>query len=130
MKKMFFTGLAIALAVTIQSCGSKGWTPETKESVRNICMIGMEISYPDDANTICDCYLSKLVEKYPKADYTPDQNSAVLDECSADAKAKADSDLERQLNDAVNSIEEGINKLGEDIENAADKVKEKIEEKK
>lgn len=141
MKKMIYTGLSVALIAVLQSCGSKGWTPEAKESAHKICKMGMEISYPADAQSICDCYIGKLAEKYPKADQTTEQSEALLNECSADAKKKADSEFERKMNESMQSMEDGLENAGDAIENAVDetgkkidetatKVKEKIEEKK
>jgi len=128
MKKLIYTGLSVALVFALQSCGSKGWTPESKESAHKICKIGMDISYPDDSQAICDCYVGKLAEKYPKADQTPEQSEALLTDCSADAKQKADAEFERKLNESMQSIEEGIDNAGEKIDEAADAVKEKVEE--
>lgn len=128
MKKMIYTGLVFALVVVLQSCGSKGWTPESKESAHKICKLGMGISYPDDAQSICDCYVGKLAEKYPKADQTAEQSTALMDECSADAKKKADSEFERKMNESMQSIEDGLDNAGEKIEEGAEAVKEKVEE--
>jgi hypothetical protein len=128
MKKMIYTGLSVALVIVLQSCGSKGWTTEAKESAHKICKMGMDISYPDDSQTICDCYIGKLAEKYPKADQTPDQSTALMDECSADAKKKADAEFERKMNESMQSLEESIDNAGEKIDEAADAVKEKVEE--
>ena len=95
MKKFFFAVAAVALSVAFTSCGG-GWTEESKKSYNETCTSMMEIVYPDDAKSICDCYVNKLAEKYPKADMTPDQASALMDECSADAKKKADEAFEKQ----------------------------------
>jgi hypothetical protein len=126
MKKIFFAVVAVAFTVAFTSCGG-GWTPETKESSHKICMIGMEISYPDDAKSICDCYVNKLVEKYPKADFTPEQNTAIMDECSADAKKKADEAFDKKMDEMMNSAEEtmteGTETAGEAAAGAVEEVK-------
>lgn len=123
MKKTYFTMAIAAIAFVFTSC-SGGWTPESKESSHKICMIGMEMSYPDDAKAICDCYVNKLVEKFPKADFTPEQNGSTMDECSADAKKKAEEALDKKMNDMMNSMDETATEAGEAVEGAVEDVKE------
>jgi hypothetical protein len=117
MKKFFFAVAAVALSVAFTSCGG-GWTEESKKSYNETCTSMMEIVYPDDAKTICDCYVNKLAEKYPKADMTPDQASTIMDECSADAKKKADEAFEKQMNDMVNSMDTTATEATEAAEGA------------
>ena len=78
----------------------------------------MEIAYPNDAKSICDCYIDKLVAKYPKADFTPEQNSAIMDECSADAKKKAEEEANRKLEESLNAMEAAADSLGATTEEA------------
>lgn len=121
--KQFFFGVAIcAFTLSLTSCGG-GWNEESKASANKICKMGMEISYPDDAAAICDCYVSKLVEKFPKADQTADQGAAIMDECSADAKKKADEKFQQELDAMMNSTDT----LGTSVEETLEKVKEGAE---
>jgi len=107
MKKFFF-GIAVSvITLSLASCGG-GWNEESKASATKICKMGMEISYPDDAATICDCYVSKLVAKYPKADQTPEQSSTLMDECSADAKKKADEKFQQEMDVMMNDMDTTI----------------------
>lgn len=104
MKKFFFAVLAVVFTVSFTSCGG-GWTPETKKQAAESCTSMMEIVYPDDAKTICDCYVNKLAEKYPKADQTAEQANTIMDECSADAKKKADEAFDKKMNEMMESID-------------------------
>lgn len=126
MKKFFF-GIAVsALTLSLASCGG-GWNEESKASANKICKMGMEISYPDDAAAICDCYVNKLVEKFPKADQTPEQSSALMDECSADAKKKADEKFQQEMDAMINSMDTTGTAVGDAVEGAIEEVKEGAE---
>ncbi|MBX7051785.1 MAG: hypothetical protein K1X54_07105 [Flavobacteriales bacterium] len=102
MKNFFFAVAALCVASAITSCGG-GWTEESKKSINESCVTMMERVYPDDAKTICDCYVNKLAEKYPKNDMTTDQKTAVMDECSADAKKRADDIIEKEMDKVLNA---------------------------
>lgn len=115
MKKFFYAVAAIVTTLSFTSCGG-GWTPESKKASTESCTSLMEIVYPDDAKTICDCYVNKLVEKFPKADFTPEQNTAAMDECSADAKKKADEAFDKKMNDMMNSMDETADTTGGAVE--------------
>ncbi len=123
MKKFFFAIVAIALTVSFTSCGG-GWTPENKKSMNETCSSMMEMAYPEDAKTICDCYVNKLVEKFPKANQTPDESSKLMDECSADAKKKAEEAFDRKMNEMM----EGMDETVEGAEGADEATKEAAEE--
>lgn len=122
MKKFFFGVAVSAFTLSLASCGG-GWNEESKASANKICKMGMEISYPDDAATICDCYVNKLVTKFPKADQTPEQSSALMDECSADAKKKADEKFQMEMDAMINSMDT----MGTDMEETIEEVKDGTE---
>jgi polyhydroxyalkanoate synthesis regulator phasin len=83
--------------------------------MKETCTSLQEIIYPDDAKAICDCYVDKLATTYPDADMTPDQSMAVLDECSADAKKKAEAESERKMQEMLDGLDASMDSL----ENAA-----------
>jgi len=112
----------VALTFSFTSCGG-GWTPESKKQAAESCTSMMEIVYPDDAKTICDCYVSKLAEKYPKADQTAEQSNTIMDECSADAKKKADEAFDKKMDEMVNSIDETVTEGTEAAAGAVEEVK-------
>lgn len=118
MKKFLFTVAAGVLAMVFTSCGG-GWTEESKKSSKETCSSLMEIAYPDDAVTICDCYVNKLVEQHPKADQTQEQAAAIMDECSADAKKKADEAFEKKMNEIMNTVDTTATETIEAVEEAA-----------
>lgn len=112
---MFF---AAAATLALTSCGG-GWSEENKTSMKETCTSLQEIIYPDDAKAICDCYVDKLVAQYPNADMTPDQSMAVLDECSADAKAKAEAESEAKMQEMLNSMDDSMDEAVENVEEMA-----------
>jgi formylglycine-generating enzyme required for sulfatase activity/serine/threonine protein kinase len=81
----FALGIAVvAYLVYLAFYKSGGWIEENKISMRETCFSLMTLSYDEaDATTICDCYIQSLVQKYPKADFNPEQNQAEMDACSA-----------------------------------------------
>jgi gamma-glutamyl:cysteine ligase YbdK (ATP-grasp superfamily) len=107
-KIALFFGAAAMVALT--SCGG-GWTEENKTEMKSTCTSLQEIVYPDDAKAICDCYVDKLVAQYPKADMTPEQSGAILDECSADAKKKAEAEAERKMQEMLDSMDASMDSL-------------------
>lgn len=118
MKKFFFAFSAALVAMAFTSCGG-GWTDESKKSYKETCTGLMEIAYPEDAASICDCYVNKLVEKHPKADQTPEQATVIMDECSADAKKKADEAFEKKMDEMMNSMDTTATEVGEKVEEMA-----------
>jgi hypothetical protein len=44
---------------------------------------------------------------------TPEQTSAVLDECSADAKKKAEEESERKMQEMLNSMDAAMDSIPE-----------------
>jgi len=93
-KSIVFALIALVGVVSLSSCGG-GWTEENKTSMKETCSSLMKISYDEaDATAICDCYITGLVEKYPKADFNPDQNMAEMDACSANYKTTYDKEQE------------------------------------
>jgi len=109
-KKITLSAVALATVVSLSSCGG-GWSEETKKSSKEFCTTMMEISYPDDAATICECYIEKLVAKYPKADFTPEQNTAIMDECSEPAKKKAEEEANRKLQESIDAMNASIDSM-------------------
>ncbi|MFM1999353.1 MAG: hypothetical protein RL204_1300 [Bacteroidota bacterium] len=101
MKKQLAMLFVVAIAVALTSCGG-GWTDENKKETKELCTSLQSIIYPDDAASICDCYVNKLVAGYPKADFTPEQSSALLEECSADAKKKAEEAADKKFDEMMN----------------------------
>lgn len=97
MKKQFaVTFIALFGALALSSCGG-GWTEEKKTDMKNTCSGLMKINFDDaDAVAICDCYINGLVQKFPKAGFTPDQNQAEMDACSANYKSIFDKKMEAQ----------------------------------
>ena len=65
-----------------------------------------------------------LVEKFPKANQTPDESSKLMDECSADAKKKAEEAFDRKMNEMM----EGMDDTVEGAEGADEATKEAAEE--
>lgn len=104
MKKVLFVVASVVLTLSFASCGG-GWTPESKKEAAESCTSMMEIVYPDDAKSICDCYVNKLAEKYPKADQTPDQSTVIMDECSADAKKKSEEAFDKKMDEMMKDME-------------------------
>ena len=122
MKKFFFGVAVCAFTLSLASCGG-GWNEESKASANKICKMGMEISNPDDAAAICDCFVNKLVTQFPKADQTADQSSALKDECIADAKIKAEEKFQQEMDAMINSIDT----LGTTAGDAMEEVQEEVE---
>ncbi|MEZ4798592.1 MAG: hypothetical protein R2809_02210 [Flavobacteriales bacterium] len=122
MKKQIGLFLAGAALVSLASCGG-GWSEENKASMKETCTSLQSIIYPDDAAAICDCYVTKLVEQYPNADMTPDQSGAVLDECSADAKAKAEAESEAKMQQMLDDMENSMNEAGDSMEEQMEEMK-------
>ncbi len=87
-------GLSIAVVaflVYLAVGSSGGWTEENKVSMTETCTALMSLSYDEaDGMAICDCYMQSLVRKYPKADFTPEQNQAEMDACSANYMTSAE----------------------------------------
>jgi len=110
MKKSIALFFAACGIVALSSCGG-GWTEENKTSMKETCTSLQEIIYPDDAKAICDCYVDKLVAQYPKADMTPEQTTAVLEECSADAKKKAEEEAEKKMQEMLNSMDAAMDSI-------------------
>jgi hypothetical protein len=93
-KSIVFAFVAFAGAAILSSCGG-GWTDENKASMKETCSGLMKISYDEtDATAICDCYINNLVQKYPKADFNPEQNQAEMDSCSTGYKTTFDKEQE------------------------------------
>lgn len=96
MKKVIvYSFIALVGVFALSSCGGGGYTEESKAQLKDLCATGMKMTYTEaDAASICDCYVNKLIEKYPTADFTPEQNVACMDECSATYKTQADQEAE------------------------------------
>ncbi|MDZ4752720.1 MAG: hypothetical protein SGI87_13970 [Flavobacteriales bacterium] len=119
MKKTILLSLAVMIvSVSLISCGG-GWTEENKTDMKSTCGTLMKMSFTDeDAATICDCYIEGLVKKYPKADFTPEQNSAEIDACSADATKKKEEEAQLKLEQSLQKMEAGLDsaiKATEDV---------------
>jgi len=114
MKKSIVIAFAALVGiVSLSSCGG-GWTEDNKTSMKETCSSLMKLSYEEtDAVAICDCYINNLVEKYPKADFNPDQNMAEMDACSANYQ----STYEKQL--AAEEAAQTETSEGEGAEGAA-----------
>lgn len=97
MKKSIVIAFAALVGiVSLSSCGG-GWTEDNKTSMKETCSSLMKLSYDEaDAVAICDCYISNLVEKYPKADFNPDQNMAEMDACSSEYKTAYEKQTEAE----------------------------------
>jgi hypothetical protein len=95
MKKSIVIAFAALVGiVSLSSCGG-GWTEENKASMKETCAGLMKLSYDEaDATAICDCYITSLVEKFPKADFNPEQNQAEMDGCAANYKTTAEKEAE------------------------------------
>lgn len=122
MKKQIGLFLAGAALVSLASCGG-GWDEESKKSMKETCTSLQSIIYPDDAASICDCYVNKLVEQYPNADMTPDQSGAVLDECSADAKAKAEAESEAKMQQMLDDMDKAMDEAGDSMGETMEEIK-------
>jgi hypothetical protein len=84
----------VCLSFLFSSCGG-GWDEESKLKMKETCTSMMSNEYaPADAASICECYVSGLVEKYPKADFNPDQNYAEMMRCSGGYKSFQELKLE------------------------------------
>jgi len=93
-KSIVIAFVALVGIVSLSSCGG-GWTEENKASMKETCSSLMTLSYDEaDATAICDCYINNLVEKYPKADFNPEQNQAEMDACSANYKTASEKQAE------------------------------------
>lgn len=106
MKKQFAMFAMAVAAISFTSCGG-GWTEENKTEMKSTCTSLQEIIYPNDAKAICDCYVDKLAAQYPNADFSQEQAGVILDECSADAKKKADEEMNKKLDEMMNSMGDG-----------------------
>ena len=120
MKKQIVVSLMALVGIfALSSCGG-GWTEENKVSMKNTCSTLMKISYDEaDATAICTCYIDNLVKKYPKADFTPEQNTAEMDSCSSQYKSTFDKQMEAEAAAAaaqdttMNDMEEMIEDVKE-----------------
>ncbi len=126
MKKMIFAVASIATAFTFGSCGSAGWTEDTKKSAKSLCEFGEKMSYDDaDATAICDCYIESLVKKFPKAEYTPEQGTAEMEACQKGFESTTDKKLKQQLEESMSTDMSGAEGALEDaVEGAVEDVKE------
>lgn len=123
MKKMIFAAAAIATAFTFGSCGSAGWTDETKKSLKENCMMSQEIFYEkSEAEGICDCAVKGMVEKFPKADYTVDNQMAAMEECSKDIKSKLEKQMEEQMQESMPSDTSAMSGMMEKAEDMMEKA--------
>lgn len=109
MKKSIVIAFAALVGiVSLSSCGG-GWTEENKASMKDTCSSLMTLSYDEaDATAICDCYITKLVEKYPKADFTPEQNQAEMDSCSVGYKTASEKQAEAEAAAAAQAVADSL----------------------
>lgn len=85
----------IASSLFLASCGS-GWDEESKFKMKETCTSMMSEAYSaTDATSICECYVSGLVAKFPKADFNQDQNYAEMERCSGGFKSIQEQQLEK-----------------------------------
>jgi hypothetical protein len=106
MKKQFAMFALAVAAISFTSCGG-GWTEESKADMKSTCTSLQEIVYPNDAKAICDCYVDKLAAQFPNADFSQEQAGVVLEECSADAKKKAEEEMNKKMDEMINSMGDG-----------------------
>jgi hypothetical protein len=129
MKKLIFAAAAVVAAFTFTSCGGAGWTDETKKALKENCMMSQEIFYEkSEAEGICDCAVKGLVEKFPKADYSVDQQVAAMENCSKDIKSKLEKEMDKQLEESAADTTAMNEMMEETAEGAMDKVTEEVKD--
>jgi hypothetical protein len=121
-KNSILSVVAGAAMVSLSSCGG-GWNDENIKSTKETCTSLMEIAYPEDAKGICDCYVDKLVQKYPKGDFSSEQADALMTECSADAKKKAEEEADRKLQETLDKFNASSDSLMNSMSTEGEKTK-------
>jgi hypothetical protein len=129
MKKLIFAAAAVVAAFTFTSCGGAGWTDETKKALKENCLMSQEIFYEkSEAEGICDCAVKGLVEKFPKADYSVDQQVAAMEDCSKDIKSKLEKEMDKQLEESAADTTAMNDIMEEAVEGAVEKVTEEVKD--
>jgi len=110
MKKLFFLTL---IAAGLASCG--GWNDEKRAEVKSECGKTVGNLYTkEDAAKICDCVSSKIMEKFPTADYKPSDINDQAKECINDGKYI--DILTKDLEDSFNQIDNTADSLTQAME--------------
>ncbi len=102
MKKALLPLLIFSVLLPFSSCNE--WSAKKKADLRESCVTLQELAYPKDASSICDCYLSKLMEEYPNADMSEAQSTEILETCSMDAKIRLEQENEKKLQEMLDSF--------------------------
>ncbi len=93
----------VSSSLVLASCGG-GWDEESKFKMKETCTSMMSEAYSaTDAASICECYVSGLVAKYPKADFNQDQNYAEMERCSGGYKSIQEEQLEKSSEEMMRS---------------------------
>jgi len=107
MKRLNVFFAVLAAAALLVAC-NPGWNDDTKASTRDNCKMAASIGYDStDANAICDCYVNKLVEKFPEANQAPADAEAAMTDCqsgymtSMEKQMKADEAAEMMRADSI-----------------------------
>lgn len=97
MKRLNVLFAVLGSAMLLVAC-NPGWTDETKAASKKLCSTLQSLSYDStEANTICECYVNKLVEKFPDATQTEADQTAAMDECTAGVKTSAEKKAEAEV---------------------------------
>ena len=89
------------LLVFFASC-SEGWTAEREEALMEECKGEIEQAFPEDADSVCSCYLASLKQKFPKGSFQQSDADTAFAQCISPLKERMQLDFERAVNDTVN----------------------------
>ena len=102
MKKQIALALvALTGILALNSCGGGGWTDLTKGLTRTGCEIMVSDYDTTDAKAICDCYMTKIVEKYPDGMIGENENDSTITACKSGYKTMTEMKMEEMANDTA-----------------------------
>lgn len=102
MKKALLPLFTFGILLFFSSCSE--WSAKRRADLKESCITLQELTYPEDAVSICDCYLNKLIKEYPNADMSEDQSDKALEACSKDARIRLEQENERKLKEMLESF--------------------------
>ena len=83
MSKQLICYIAV-FAMVFFSCKSE-WSAEERSRVKAKCVeVNQSLYLHGRADSICECYLQKLVERYPQNDQRPEDILTIVNECAAE----------------------------------------------
>ena len=83
MSKQIVYGIGV-FAMAFFSC-SDDWSAEERKSVKAKCVeVNQSLYLHGRADSICECYIQKLMERYPQNDQRPEDILPIVNECAAE----------------------------------------------